>query len=120
MHDFHDCLKRQLVHVAIGEFKPGKFLQAQHLYEQAIATYSHGFKGAYLLQEPGTDRGISVVFWESADDMDANQAQEEHQAILRKMTPLFIALPNTAVYEVVTEIQPQEEDHRVEVNPLYG
>lgn len=104
--DFHDCLKRQLVHVAIGEFKPGKFCEAQQLYEQAVATYRQGFKGAYLLQEPGTDRGISVIFWDSVDEMDANQAQEQHRAILRKMTPLFVNLPQTAIYEVVAEIAP--------------
>ncbi|HEY9623123.1 MAG TPA: antibiotic biosynthesis monooxygenase [Crinalium sp.] len=104
--DFHDHLKRQLVHVAIGEFKPGRFSEAQRLYEQAVATYHEGFKGAYLLQEPGTDRGISVIFWDSVDEMDANQAQEQHRAILRKMTPLFVHLPTTAIYEVVSEIAP--------------
>ena len=83
MSDFHDFLTRQQVHVAIGEFKPGKFVEAQELYEKAIATYRQGFKGAYLLQEPGTDRGISVIFWESVDDMDSNHAQEQHQVIKR-------------------------------------
>lgn len=108
--DFHDCLKRQLVHVAIGEFKPGRFAEAQQLYEQAVSTYQHGFKGAYLLQEPGTDRGISVIFWDSVDEMDMNQAQEQHRAILRKMTPLFVNLPKIAIYEVVSEITPTPKE----------
>ncbi len=106
--DFHDCLKRKFVHVAIGEFKSGKFAEAQHLYEQAVATYQDGFQGAYLLQEPRTDRGISIIFWESVDDMDANQAQEKHRAILRKMTPLFMDVPKVDIYEVVCEILPAE------------
>jgi len=109
-NDFHDFLKRKLVHVAIGEFKSGKFSEAQHLYEQAVATYRDGFQGAYLLQEPRTDRGISIIFWESVDDMDANQAQEKHRAILRKMTPLFIDVPKVGIYEVVCEIQPAESE----------
>lgn len=106
MSDFQDFLKRQYVHVAIGEFKPGKFCEAQQLYEQAVATYKHGFKGAYLLQEPGSDRGISVIFWESVDDMDLNQKEEHHQDILKKMNPLFAHAPNIRVYEVVSEVKP--------------
>jgi heme-degrading monooxygenase HmoA len=108
MSDFHDFLKRQFVHVAIGEFKPGKFSEAQSLYEDAIATYRQGFKGAYLLREPGSDRGISVIFWESVDDMDTNQTERQHQEILKKMTPLFAAAPKTSVYEVVSEFEPGE------------
>ncbi len=106
--DFHDFLKRQFAHVAIGEFKPGKFAEAQDLYERAVSTYSHGFKGAYLLQEPGTDRGISVIFWDSVDDMDSNQTGDRHQEILKKMAPLFAHTPTTAVYELVSEFQPNQ------------
>ncbi|HIK56734.1 MAG TPA: antibiotic biosynthesis monooxygenase [Synechococcales cyanobacterium M55_K2018_004] len=108
MSDFHDFLRRQFVHVAIGEFKPGKFSEAQALYEQAVATYGEGFKGAYLLQEPGTDRGISVIFWESVDDMDRHQTEATHKAILKKMGPLFSETPKIAIYEVVSELQPSE------------
>lgn len=106
MSEFQDFLRRQFAHVAIGEFKPGKFAEAQRLYEQAIATYQHGFKGAYLLQEPGTDRGISVIFWESVDDMSTNQSEAPHQEILKKMSPLFAHAPTTEVYEVVFEQKP--------------
>ncbi len=104
--DFHDFLKRRFVHVAIGEFKPGKFTEAQNLYEQAVSTYDQGFSRAYLLQEPGTDRGISVIFWDSVDDMDMNQTKEQHQSILKKMRPLFAGTPTTAVYELVSELEP--------------
>ena len=106
MSEFQDFLRRQFAHVAIGEFKPGKFAEAQSLYEQAVGTYQQGFKGAYLLQEPGTDRGISVIFWESVDEMDANQQESPHQAILKKMAPLFAQAPTTTVYEVVSEFEP--------------
>lgn len=109
MSEFQDFLRRQYAHVAIGEFKPGKFSEAQQLYEQAVATYHDGFKGAYLLQEPGTDRGISVIFWDSVDEMDAGQHQATHEAILKQMAPLFHHVPNTAIYEVVSELRPNSE-----------
>ncbi len=105
-NDFQDFLTRSCAYVAIGEFKPGKFAEARHLYEEAVATYSEGFKGAYLLQEPGTDRGISVIFWKSIEDMEANQTAA-HQAILNKMNPLFMGHPETQYYEVVCEILPE-------------
>jgi heme-degrading monooxygenase HmoA len=106
MSDFQDFLKRQYAHVAIGEFKPGKFAEAQKLYEQAVATYQHGFKGAYLLREPSSDRGISIIFWENLEDMGDGQAEAHHQDILKQMAPLFTQTPNVGVYELVTGLEP--------------
>ena len=57
MSEFLDFLKHKYAYVAIGEFKPGRFAEAQQLYEKAVSTYTKGFKGAYLLQKPGTDQG---------------------------------------------------------------
>lgn len=107
--DFQDFLKHKFTYVAVGEFKSGKFEEAKKLYEDAVSTYTKGFKGAYLLQEPGTDKGISVIFWESVGDMEANQS-EAYQTILQKMMPLFAKAPTTAIYEVVCEIQPIDEE----------
>jgi heme-degrading monooxygenase HmoA len=105
MEDFQDFLTRDCAYVAIGEFKPGKFSEARNLYEQAVSTYADGFKGAYLLQEPGTDRGISIILWKSVEDMEAHQTTV-HQAILQKMAPLFAGAPDTNVYELICEIHP--------------
>lgn len=103
MNDFQDFLTHDCAYVAIGEFKPGKFAEARNLYEEAVSTYAHGFKGAYLLQEPGTDRAISIVLWKSIDDMEASQT-ELYASILKKMGPLFVGTPTTQIYEVVCEI----------------
>lgn len=104
MSDFHDFLKRKYAYVAIGEFKPGKFEEAKTLYEQAVATYTkQGFDGAYLMQEPGTDKGIAIIFWESAADMEENKSAT-HEAILEKMGHLFVKPPITNFNEVISEI----------------
>ncbi|GAA6619711.1 antibiotic biosynthesis monooxygenase [Scytonema sp. NUACC26] len=108
MSDFQDFLRHQFAYVAIGEFKPGKFEEAKRLYEQAVATYTHGFKGAYLLQEPGTDKGIAVIFWENVEDMDTNHS-EAYDNILHEMSHLFVKPPTTFFHEVVCEIQPKVE-----------
>ncbi|PSB18254.1 antibiotic biosynthesis monooxygenase [Phormidesmis priestleyi ULC007] len=107
MTDFQDFLIHKCAQVAIGEFKPGTFEAAQQLYQEAVAMYAEGFLGAYLLREKDTDRGISVIFWESEALMEANSS-EAHQAILKKMTPLFSAVPMINAYEIVSEILPKE------------
>lgn len=103
MSEFLDFLKHKYAYVAIGEFKPGRFADAQRLYEKAVSTYTQGFKGAFLLQQPGTDKGIAVIMWEKIEDMEAHQ-NEAYQKILDEMNPLFAATPITEFYEVCSEI----------------
>ena len=108
MSDFLDFLKHKFAYVAIGEFKPGRFAEAQQLYERAVATYSHGFNGAYLLRESDSDRGIAVIFWNSREDMEAHQTQA-HEEILRQMGHLFVTPPQLSFYQVCSEVLPQPE-----------
>ena len=103
MSEFLDFLQHKYAYVALGKFKPGKFAEAQKLYEKAVSTYTTGFKGAYLLQKPGTDQGIAVIIWERIDDMQDNQT-EAYKAILHEMSHLFAAAPDTSFYEVCSEI----------------
>ncbi|MCM1984388.1 antibiotic biosynthesis monooxygenase family protein [Lyngbya confervoides] len=105
MSDFQDFLKHRYASVAVGAFKPGTFAQARQLYEAAVMTYQDGFEGAYLFQEPGSDRGVSVIFWDNLEDMESSQTAE-HEAILEKMAPLFDGKPETRIYELVCEIKP--------------
>jgi hypothetical protein len=67
-----------------------------------------------LLQEPGTDRGIAIIFWESAADMEANRT-EAHETILKQMAPLFAAQPQTAFCEVVCNIQTEQVQTKQDV-----
>ncbi len=105
MSEFLDFLTHKYAYVAIGEFQPGRFAEAQRLYEKAVSTYTTGFKGAYLLQKPGTDEGIAVIMWDKIDDMQENMS-ESYEAILKEMNPLFRTHPNTSFYEVCSEITP--------------
>lgn len=103
MSDFDDFLKHKYAYVAIGEFKPGCFSEARQLYEKAVSTYGKGFKGAYLLQEPGTDKGIAIILWDSIEDMDENHS-EIYDQTLAKIAHLFAVPPSTNFYEVCSEI----------------
>jgi len=108
MSEFLDFLRHQFAYVVFGEFKPGKFEEAKQLYQKAVSTYAHGFKRAYLLQLPDTDKGIAIIFWESLEDMEANQS-EAYQEILKQINHLFAKIPETNIYEIVSEIKPKEE-----------
>jgi hypothetical protein len=108
MSEFHDFLRHKYAYVAIGEFKPGCFSEAQKLYEKAVSTYTHGFKGAFLLQKPGTDEGIAIIMWEKIEDMESNQS-ETYNRILKEMNHLFAKAPVTDFYEVCSEINGMEK-----------
>ncbi|NJN23273.1 MAG: antibiotic biosynthesis monooxygenase [Acaryochloridaceae cyanobacterium RL_2_7] len=107
MSDFQDFLKHQYASVSMASFKPGKFAEVQKLYEQAVATYKDGFKGAYLLQQPGSDEGLSVIFWDSLEEMEANQS-EAHEKLLQQMAPFFQSPPEMKTFELVCNIQPSD------------
>lgn len=108
MSEFLDFLKHKYAYVAIGEFKPGKFDEAEQLFEKAVSTYSQGFKGSYLLQEPGTDKGIAIIFWENIEDMEVEANHTEaYEAILNEMAHLFVKAPKSTFYEVCSEVVPQ-------------
>ena len=108
MTEFTDFLKHQVAYVAMGELQPGKFAEAQRLFEKVVSTYVEGFKGAYLLQKPGTDEGIAIIIWNNMEDMEANQ-NEANQKILHQMAPLFTQPPTTNFYEVSSKIDPKNE-----------
>jgi heme-degrading monooxygenase HmoA len=101
--EFFDCLQHKHAYVALAEFKPGRFADAQRLYEKAISTYKDGFKGAFLLRKPNSEEGIAVILWKTLEDMEANQT-DVHRKILEEMGPLFNAPPVTNVYEVCSEV----------------
>ena len=103
MSEFIDFLKHKYAYVAMGEFQPGKFPEAQKLYEQAVSTYSKGFKGAYLLQKPGTDEGIAIILWDEIDSMEDNMS-EAYKTIINEMSHLFVKPPVTSFYEVNSQI----------------
>lgn len=103
MSEFQDFLKHKAAYVALGEFKPGTFAEARQLFEKAVSTYTQGFKGAYLLQAPGVDRGIAVILWDNVDDMSTHN-NAVYEAALSKISHLFAKPPETGFYEVCSEI----------------
>ena len=105
MKEFSDFLRHESAYVATATFKPGKFPEAQKLFEQAVATYTKGFKGAYLFQKPNTDEGIAFILWSKIEDMEDNQ-NEAYEKIMQEMKHLYASPPETSFYDVLSEINP--------------
>jgi heme-degrading monooxygenase HmoA len=105
MSDFLDRLEHKYAYVAIAAFKPGCFSEARQLFEKAVSTYGEGFEGAYLLQEPDSDRGIAIILWDNPDDMEAHKNATYADA-MNKISHLFAEPPTTGFYEVCSEIMP--------------
>ena len=103
MTEFTDFLRHQCAYIAQATFKPGKFPEAQKLFEEAVATYTTGFKGAYLFQKPNSDEGIAFILWEKIEDMDENH-NEVYDKIMMEMKHLFATTPDTNFYDVLSQI----------------
>jgi len=73
------------------------------LYEDSVipAAKSHkGFRGAYLLTNRKTGKGISMTLWDSEEDAVSNERSGYYQEQLSKFTEYFTAPPVREGYEV--------------------
>lgn len=61
-----------------------------------------GFKGAYLLGDRGTNKGITVTLWETKEDADAMNASMAQTLTL--FDGFFAAQPSLETYEVMLQI----------------
>jgi heme-degrading monooxygenase HmoA len=64
------------------------------------ARTQRGFKDMYLLTDRATGKGLSIGFWESETDADANEKSGYYQEQLGKFRDLFAAPPVRQAYEV--------------------
>jgi heme-degrading monooxygenase HmoA len=62
-----------------------------------------GFKGALVLRDVNTGKGISITLWETEADLRANEASGYLQEQVDKGKHHFVAPHNQEVYEVVLQ-----------------
>ena len=80
-----------------------KLDEATKIYEESVipaAKSQKGFRGAYLLTDRKTGKGISMTLWESEEDAIANEQSGYYQEQLNKFKEVFIAPPVREGYEV--------------------
>ena len=61
-----------------------------------------GFKGAYLVGDRGTGKGVTITLWETKEDADAmNAALPQTMALF---DGLFVVQPSLETYEVLLQV----------------
>jgi len=67
-----------------------------------IVQQAKGFKGAYLVGDRGTGKGLTITLWETKEDADAmNASLPQTQALFEG---LFTAPPSLETYEVLLQV----------------
>jgi heme-degrading monooxygenase HmoA len=89
--------------VVTGQSQPNKQDEETNVYRDNIvpaAREQKGFKGAFLLTNPNTNKFISITLWETEADMMAGEASGYLKEQLDKAAATFAGPPTTEHFEV--------------------
>ncbi len=93
--------------VITSQFQPGKAEDAVNLWRDKIAPslkQRKGFRGAYLMGDRNTGRGVTVTLWETEADATAQDTSGEYQQAVALFAQLFAAPPTREQYEVLLQV----------------
>ena len=83
----------------------GKTEDAVSIWRDKVAPaikQAKGFKGAYLMGDRGTGKGLTITLWETKEDADAMNASLSQTLAL--FDGLFAAQPSLETYEVLLQV----------------
>jgi quinol monooxygenase YgiN len=89
------------------EWDPEKVAEGIRLTEEVIIpSYEKeaGFRGYFLLTEPGGERAMAITMWETEEDMERSAAVA--RAMIPKLKDVLRAPPETRNFEVMFNVQP--------------
>jgi len=66
-----------------------------------------GFRGYYLLTEPGGEGAMAITMWDSHENMESSAAIA--RAMIGELKGILKAPPETRHYEVTFNVQPKGE-----------
>jgi heme-degrading monooxygenase HmoA len=84
---------------------PDKTDEAVSIWSDKVAPLikqAKGFKGAYLIGDRGTGKGLTITLWETKEDADAMNASLPQNLAL--FEGLFAAQPSLETYEVLLQV----------------
>jgi len=87
-----------IVQIAIDKLDDTK-----KLFEESVipaAKSQKGYRGAYLLTDSNTGKGVSIAFWDSEEDLIAGEDSGYYQEQLGKFKDYFTTPPVREIYEV--------------------
>ncbi len=83
--------------------KVDKIDETIKVFEESVlpaAKSQKGYRGAYLLTDRKTGKGVSISLWDSEEDAVANEESGYYQEQVSKFKDVFIAPPVREGYEV--------------------
>ena len=92
--------------LTIVQVKPDKIDETTKIYEKSVvpaAKSQKGYKGAYLLVDRKTGKGVSISLWDSEKDAIANEKSGYYQEQVGKVKDFFTAPPLQEGYEVTVK-----------------
>ena len=93
--------------VVTVQIQPGKIDEAIRIYRDSVmpaVKEQKGFKGATLLTDSSTGKGISVTLWETQADLTAGEASGFYQEQIAKFGGVFAMPPVREHYEVSVQV----------------
>ena len=92
--------------LTIVQCKSDQIDEAIKIYEENVvpaAKSQKGYRGAYLLIDHETGRGVSITVWDSEENAIANEQSGYYQEQVAKFKDIFTAPPVREGYEVVVQ-----------------
>ena len=89
--------------LTIVQIKPDLIDEIAKLYEDSVipaAKSQKGFRGAYLLSDSKSGKGVSITLWDSEEEAIANEKSGYYQDQVNKFKEYFTAPPVREGYEV--------------------
>ncbi len=89
--------------LTIVQTKPDLIDEIAKLYEDSVipaAKSQKGFRGAYLLSDSKSGKGVSITLWDSEEEAIANEKSGYYQDQVNKFKEYFTAPPVREGYEV--------------------
>ena len=91
--------------VFTSQLVSGKTEEAVSVWRDKVAPAAQqakGFKGAYLVGDRATGKGLTITLWETKEDADAMNASLTQNLAL--FDGIFAAQPSLDTYEVLLQI----------------
>jgi quinol monooxygenase YgiN len=88
------------------QMQPDKAQEATDLYANSVvpaARQQQGNRGAWLVLDRATGKGVAISLWDTMADLEAGEANGYYQQQVSQFGPLMTAPPVREVYEVAVQ-----------------
>ena len=93
--------------VITSQLEPSTTDEAVRIWQESVTPLLKGrpgFKGAYLLGDRNTGRGVTVTLWETAADASGMDTSGAYQQAISHFAKLFTAPPTREQFEVLLQV----------------